>query len=817
MWKNYLKTSFRNLKKHKYHTLNNVLGLTMSFIAAGYIYQYVEFEQSYDDFIPNKEHKVRLTIDKFRAGEKIISSAETYVGCGPSLYEDLPEIKQFTHTYNMAVRMNSVISYEPSGQEPIHLKLKDYYYADSSFLNFFGYELLQGNPNTALAKPNTAVITQSLAHTYFGKENPIGKTLRYQDEDLQEDLFQITGVMKDPPSNTHLPFSLLLSYNTFNNRPYPGNYTSSWKARKSYTYLKLTPESNLQAVEQKISDLVKKYKELKQGENDKFYLQPISNIHFNTTLNDQPVSAVDAEILKFLQIIAVLILLISVINYVNLSTASLLKRAEDVAVRKVLGAARGQLILQYYFECLVIFVLSGVIAFGLLYLAWPLLNDISGSNMPALQIISVPFILVLMVMVIGSLLISGLLPAIIISSFNPIKALEGQLKLKAGKSLRHTLIVGQFAISFALIMATLIVYKQLNYMQSQDLGVDIDQMLVVRVPGVQVDNNYDAICNTYTRFTNEVKKNTRIEYTTNSLTIPGHERAFRTSVVPLKAPDNKTTIRFNASTPDFLETYHMSLLAGRYFKSLSKYDQDSAIVLSTSAVQSLGFDTPAEAIGQMVEVPAFRLHCEVVGVVNDYRLASVKEEPEPMAFLNWRPASTNFFSLRINPTQMTSTIETVKSIWKKTFTDNPIDYFFLDDYFNQQYQQERKLTHLFAVFGGLAIVLAALGLMGLSTFTVQQRTKEIGVRKVMGSSVFQIFKLLTYRFVFLVILSSILGAGAIYYLAQEWLQQFPLQTPLPVWLYAIPLLLLITITLISISYQTLKAARINPVKSLRYE
>ncbi|MTI20741.1 FtsX-like permease family protein [Fulvivirga sp. RKSG066] len=816
MWKNYLKTSLRTLITQRYYTLNNLIGLTLGFCTALYLFTYVTFERDFDVHIPERENKLRLTIDKYRDGEKITSSAETYVGCGPVLSEKIPEIESYTRTFNMAIRMNSVISYKRNDQEPINLKLKDYYYADSSFLNFFGYDLRSGDAATALNNPGSAVITASLAHKFFGEDDPIGKVLHYQDEDLFDELYTITGVMDDPPTNTHLPFSLLFSYNSFDTRPYPGNYKDSWKARKAYTYLKINPEANLSAIEEKMASILSEQKEQRAGAEEVLSLQPITAIHFNTTLSDEPVPTIDAGILNFLEIVGILIIVIACINYVNLSTTSLLNQTTEVGVRKVLGAAKRQLILQYYIRCTLINVTAMLIAVLLLFLLWPWLNQISGSNMPMAQLTQPLFISTSLSLLLLTIVVSGLVPSVLLASFNPLKAISGKLKSTNGKAYRFALIVAQFAISFCLIMATIIVQKQLHFMQNQQLGFDINQVLVVRVPGVlpKADRS-TTISNSYEQFMTNSLKHASIKDASASLTIPGHERAFRTGA-KLQGSETTSTLRFNGAGPSFISTYNLEVIAGRNFKENNAYDIDSAIILSVSAAKTMGFNDPQEAIGKVVVVPAFRITAEVVGIVNDYRLASVKSETEPMAFLYFLPSYTNFFSFRLNGNTQAA-MEHISSAWAATFPGNPLDYFFLDDFFNQQYKQEKKLTHLFGVFGTLAIVLAAMGLLGLSAFIAQQRTKEIGIRKALGSSSLEIFKLLSSRFVVMVCLSSLLAAPIIYYFSQQWLSQFPLQTSISFALYFIPFIILLIITLLSISYQTIKVARHNPIDSLRYE
>ncbi|MGK7390482.1 MAG: ABC transporter permease [Candidatus Cyclobacteriaceae bacterium M2_1C_046] len=816
MWKYHFKTSFRNLLKNRFFTLNNVIGLALGFASFFFIYHYSFFEKSFDSHIKDRDRIYRVTVDKYREGELIVSGAETYVGCGPAFTTSLPEIETYTRTHNTAVRMNSVITYQKENGQKIALKLKDYYYADSTFLKFFGYELLKGDLNTALNAPHTAVITEELAHIYFGDEDPIGKTLIYEDENFIRDEHVITGIMKNPPLNSHLPFSLLLSYNTFDTRYVPGNYKSSWKARKSYTYLKTHPQVKIDALEVKLNEVAENNRSLPDNITEVFKLQALTDIHFTKGLEEEPTPTVDRSSLDFIFIVSVLVLVIAFINYINLTTSNLIGKTTDIGIKKVLGATEGNLMMQHYIECFLINILALIFSLGILIFSWYPLNELAGVKMPLNLLFSTDSLEIIFQSLIVATLVSGTIPAIVLAGINPIKALTGKISMLKSKYYRMALTIGQFALSFALITATLIVYLQLNFMQEQELGVDIKRTLVLRTPGILPSEDNAEVNNAYNRFLNDVSALAVIEKAAASLTIPGHEKAFRTGVISHSYSEANTTLRFNGILPEFIETFDMKLIEGRNFRKGNSFDNDSTIILSESAVKKIGFNSPEEAIGSIVEVPAFRLYCEVIGVVNDYRLESVKSEIEPTAFIYNSPTGTNFFSLKLI-NNASGYMGSISKAWNKQFPGNPIDYFFLEDYFNKQYHQEKQLMQLFAIFGVLAISLATFGLIGLSIFTLKRKLKEIGIRKVLGSTVGAIFLNVALNFILLVIFASLLGAPLAYYFGADWLETFPQRIILDWKIFVAPALLLLLITFAAVAIQTLKAANTNPARVLRTE
>ena len=817
MWKNYLFSSIRGLINHKFYTLCNLLGLVGGYSAFLFLIQYVAFEKSYENFIPNRDNIVRVTLDKYRGNELIVSGAESYVGMGPVFLEELPEVVAYTRTFNASTRRNSVISSEENASAALALKVKNYYYADSAFLNFFGHELTQGDPTTALALPGQVVISRSLAKMFFGDDDPMGKTLRLRNEKLNDDLHVVTGVFRDLPSNTHLRFDMLLSYKTLASRRKQENYFSSWHSRRSYTYLALAPGVDRAALAEKLPEILSQHKDIPEGKKEAIHLQPLSEIHLNPKDSDEPGKQGDGEIVRFMGIVALVIILLAWANYINLSTSRVLARSVEVGVRKVLGAMRPQLIAQFMVDCLVINFVSILISLLVLILMWNKLNALAELTIPIDNLLQGWFGLSLLGILILSVLLSGLYPSLLLSSFHPIRALTGKIGATPLKWQKQFPVVFQFFISFALITSTIFFHRQLEFMKTQDLGLNIDQTLVIELPGVLPSTDMEVLENTFESYRNQIVEHPAVYNVCSSLTIPGHTKAYRTSVrAQHMAEGSNVTLRFNSADFNFIPTFGMEIIAGRNFSPLFPNDPDSAIVVTESAAAKLGFENPEEIVGEIVELPVFKEKYEVVGVIGDYKQESFKTEMEPMVITctSW---GSNFYAVKMQSDQYQNVISHIETIWTQSFPGNPLEYFFLDDYFNRQYQNEQRFARLFGTFALLAVIVGCIGLIGLSSYSVHLRTKEIGIRKALGSSVSKVFFMITRDFVKLVLIAIIFSVPITYFLIRQWLNDFAYQAPLSLWTFLVAACLILLVAFLSVTYQVLNAALVNPIKSLRYE
>ncbi len=818
---NVLLTAWRSLQKNKFFSFLNIAGLAIGMAVFLLIAQYVHFERSFENFIPRADNIYRVKLETYLNKELVIASAENYPGVGPSLKNEFPEVKSFARLYNLGYKNNVIITYEDAQPNPIAFKHRRFLYADSAFLPMMGYEMVQGDARTALAELHTAVVSDTYARMYFGSENPIGKNLRLQDDDYNNELVKVTGVFKALPPNTHLKFDVLFSYKTLYARGEwaPSRYDQSWQRKDMYTFVELLPGTDAKTLEAKLPPLVTKFKPGNQERNleDILTLQPLRAIHLTSNLAEEPEANGDERIVSFLAMIGIFVLVIAWINYVNLSTAKAMERAREVGVRKVMGALRYQLMRQFLAEAALVNLIAVATACALVVAVLPVFNSISGLSLDVSYVFATWFLVAILLLWIISTVLSGFYPALVLSSFKPVSVLKGKLKNSArGILLRKSLVVVQFMASVALIAGTFIVYNQLNYMMKRDIGMNIDQVLVIERPGIS-SRDRNAFNSAIDVFRDEVKKSPNVQGISASVTIPGKQREYKAVIKKYGAPDeDQITVRFNSMDYDFIDVFKMKLVAGRAFSEEFTTDPDTAVIITESTAKMMGFANPEEAIGQTLAIMAFQWNPIVVGVVNDYHQVSLKKALDPTVFYCTKYGG-EFYSLRVRTSNIPQTISHVQQAWEKAFPGNPFEYFFLDDFFNQQYENERKFGKLFTTFAGLAVIVGCLGLFGLSAYTATQRTKEIGIRKALGSSEGGIFFLLSQEYVKLVALSILLATPVVWWVMNNWMQGFSYRTEIPVYIFAVAGILVLLIALLTVSFQTWKAARINPVDSLRYE
>ena len=680
MLKNYILIALRNLSKHKGFSFLNISGLAIGMAVFLLIAQYVKFEKSYERFLPDAENIYRVALERYQNGELIIASAENVPGVGPALVEEFPEVEGYARLYNLGYKNNVIITNEKTQPSPIALKQRQFLYADSSFLSLMGYEMLAGDATTALSQPNQAVISAALAEKYFGtnwqKNSPIGKPLRMQDDDYNDEVVQVMGIFKTLPLNTHLKIDVLFSYETlFTRGEWAKNrYHTSWGRNDMYTFIKVKPETNPKVLAAKFPAIVDKYNPdlAKDNRKDILTLQHLPAIHLTSDLAEEPEANGNERIVFFLSLIGLLVLIIAWINYVNLATARAMERAKEVGIRKVSGAAKGQLISQFLIESGMVNLFSMVLAIGFILLSLPFFNQLTALEIGIQELIQ-PWSLALMIAVwaIGTIL-SGLYPASVLSAFQPVKVLKGQFKnTNSGIWLRKGLVVVQFAASIALIAGTFVIYRQLNYMLNRDLGMNIDKVLVVERPGIS-PRDRQARSSAIDVFRAEIAKNASIKALSSSVTIPGKQREYKTTIRKFGAPESDAkTIRFNSMDYHFMDVFEMDLIAGRTFAKEFPNDQDTSCVITESAVRILGFDKPEDAIGKTLAIPNFRWNPIVVGVVNDYHQVSLKKAVEPILFY-CSPYSGEFYSMRVNTKDITATIAHARQSWETAFPGNPI-------------------------------------------------------------------------------------------------------------------------------------------------
>ena len=825
MIRNLFLSALRSLKKDKLFSVLNIAGLAMGMSVFLLIGLYVQFEKSYEAFIPDHQNIYRLSLTTYINNELAITSAENYPAAGPAIKEELPEVEDYARLYNLGYKNNVIITYEEAKPDPVALRQRRFLYADSSFLSMMQYPMVSGDPKTVLSQPFTAVLSETYSKLYFGHDDPVGKMIRMQDDDGNNELVKITGVFKDLPANTHLKFDILFSYKTLFGR-YDGTdrarerYDLAWWRKDMYTFIKVRPGTDPRALEKKFPAIVEQHNpEAKErNQRDILSLQPMKDIHLTSNLSEEAEANGDARIVTFMTVIGIFVMVIAWINYVNLSTAKVLERAKEVGVRKVMGALKEQLIRQFLVEAGIVNLFSVILALLIVGLVMPLFNSLSGLQLQITDL-SQPWLLVLVfsLWIIGTVL-SGSYPALVLSSFKPVTVLKGKLRNSAGGIvLRKSLVVFQFMASVALIAGTLIVYRQLDFMMKQDLGMNIDQVLVVERPGIAAsdEKEYNSAIDV---FRNELTKNPSVEGISTSITIPGKQREYQSVVRRYGVPDDQAvTLRRNSMDYDFMKVFKMKLVAGRVFSEEYTTDPDTAVIISESASRLLGFNKPEDAIGQLLTFTAWGQWSPIiVGVVNDYHQVSLKRSLDPMLF-TCTPHQGEYYSVRIKTNDLFGSVTHVKEAWEKAFPGNPFEYFFLDDFFNRQYENESKFGKLFTTFSILAMIVGCLGLFGLSAYTATQRTKEIGIRKALGSSGQGIFVLLSKEYVKLVFLSIVLSVPLVWFFMDGWIQSFPYRTTISPIIFVIAGFTVLAVSLLTVSFQTIKAARTNPIDSLRYE
>ena len=820
MIRNLLISAIRSLKKNKFFSLLNISGLAIGMAVFLLIAQYVQFEKSYENFIPGKENIYRVKLEAYEKNELIMATAENYPGVGPALQTELPEVVSYARLYNMGYKNNVVITNENAKPDRIAFRQRRFLYADSTFLPMMGYIMVTGNAKDALSRPFTAVISENYAKMYFGKEDPIGKTLRLRDDDFVDELVNVTGVFKELPVNTHLKFDVLFSYNSL----YPRGdwavqrYRLGWRRKDMYTFVQLKPGTDPKKTEAKFPAIVARYKpELKEStQRQVLGLQPLKDIHLTSDLTEEPEANGNGRTVFFLGLIGVFVLIIAWINYVNLSTARALERAKEVGIRKVIGAVKRQLVSQFLTEAALVNLLSVLIAWGLAFLSLSSFNRLSGLSLDKSYLVQPWFITLLGILWLVGSLLSGFYPALVLSSFRPIIVLKGKLQTASrGVLLRKGLVVAQFIASIALIAGTFIVYRQLKYMTSRNMGMNINQVMVIERPGI-ADTSQTVFNLSIDAFRNEVKKDPTILNASSSFTIPGKQREYKTIIKKYGDISDSTTVRFNSMDYDFLDVFKMKLIAGRNFSKEFPNDDDTSVIITEKAAEQLGYKTPQDAIGKTIEIPQFGWKPIIVGVINDYHQLSLKKPLDPTV-IACGMYNGEYYSLRINTANISKTIENVRKAWTTAFPGNPLEYFFLDEYFDRQYASERKFEKLFVTFAVLAIIIGCLGLFGLSAYTASQRIKEIGIRKVLGASVPDITKMLSKDFLKLVIIAIVIASPIAWWVMSKWLEDFAYRVNISWWIFVAAGALALMIAMLTVSFQAIKAAIANPIKSLRTE
>ena len=768
----------------------------------------------------HRDDLYRVQLDVYRNGELVYKSSENYAGVGESMKEEFPEVLEFARLYNMGSKNNVIITREDGPNGPIVLKQRRFLYADAPILEMFSYEMIYGDRKEALRDPFTIAISETMAKNYFGEEDPIGKTLRLEDDDFNDEPCRVTGVFKDHPSNTHLKFDVLISFPTIYGR-FEGaltRYKTGWNRKDYYTYVQLREGADPKELEEKLPRLVKKFKPELQEQNgeDVLLLQPIKDIHLTSKLTDEAEINGNSQAVSYLGIIAWFIIIIACINYVNLSTAKSVERAKEVGLRKVVGSQKPQLIIHFLVESGIVFLFSILVAFAIVGIMTPLFNEIGGTPSSYLIWNKTWFWTSVATFWIGGSLVTGFYPALVLSSFKPVEVLKGQFKGKSeGVLLRKSLVVIQFATSVVLIIGTLIVYEQMSFMQNQDLGYATDQIMVVERPSTRDTSNVQAQ-NDYMSFRNGLADQTMISGVAGSGMLPGKKLRFKTQIRKLdQDPTLATTFAISSMDYELFELMQMEMAAGRNFSRDFIKDPDTAVVINEYGARALGF-TPEEIVGKYISIDQFRWKPQVVGVIKNIHNESLQESIQPLLFF-LQQYNHEYMMVKLNTTNIDETIDIIEAQWNESFSGNPFEFFFLDSYFDSYYEAEQSFKNLFLLFTVLAIVIGCLGLFGLSSYTAVQKTKEIGIRKVLGSSTHGILRLMFKDFLVLILLANLIAWPSAWYFLSRWLNNYPYHISINFLLFGLAAALVLLIAFLTVSYHTFKTAQLNPAKTLKYE
>ena len=808
MIRNYLKIALRSLLKNKAFTFINIFGLFVGLTAFLLIYSYVDFERSYDSFHPGADRMYRVTTDNVVNGVTGARDAMSFSPLGQAMADELPEVEQFTTTMKL---YESIVF--KKGDELINEA--GIVAADERFLKMFPYPMKQGNPETAFSEPNSLVLTETSAMRLFGEPSPLGKTI--DGLGVHQGVYKVTGILEDVPGNTHYKFDILLSFKTIEDRA----REDGWRGYNFYTFIKLKEGVDVATVQAKMPAFPDKY--LSPQATLEFTLQPLTDIHLTSGITYEPEITGNARTVSFLFIISVFIVSIAWVNYINLSTARAMDRAREVGLRKVVGAAKRQLITQFMLESFLVNLFGAILALTFVQLIGPAFNNLIGK--PLIEAVWVSKSLVSLLAwltVLGSIL-SGIYPALVLSSFKPIAVLKGKLRnSRQGLLLRKGLVIFQFVASLILIAGTVIVYLQIQYMKSRDLGVDLDHVITMKVPSYEEEEvaAYDRI---YETVRTELLKSPGVENFATASSVPGGGTSNIASSsgglsIVGETPINQSTVYTTTIDEFFFPTMGITFISGRNFTDNRPVEEQNAIV-NQAVLDRLGFPDAEAALNKKLrfgDENSDRIYT-IVGVVNNYNRRSLKNDIEPTVYLMGYYSFMTNLVVKLSGDNLSNSIDIVKAQWEQQFPNAPFEFRFMDEQFDEAYKEDQQFGSIFTSFSILAIAIAALGLFGLSSFVAVQRSKEIGVRKVLGAKVSGIIKLMFRDFVYLILIAFVIGSPLVYFVMNGWLDNYAFRIDLPLWVLPVAGIALFMVTFLTVGYQTAKAARANPVDTLRHE
>jgi len=798
MFFNYLIIAARNFIKNRTFSVINIVGLAIGMACSILIILFIRDELSYDRHYEHYNELYRVaTMGKF--GPDYINHAQSSVPIGPTLVEELPAFKDFTRLWggwNMSI-----------GTDEKSFNEEGFFFADTSVFDMFSIQFITGDPKTALTRPLSAVMTESAAEKYFGDDNPIGKKIK--GENNAE--FEIAGIIEDAPLNSHFHYNILASFNSLQYRS-----IDIFVNMEVHTYVLTDKKYDYKNFSQDVEPIIEKYigpqifqyegvsleEFYKAGNDFRYFLQPVKDIHLHSHLDGEIEANSNIRYVYIFTIIAAIVLLIACINFMNLATARSSTRSKEVGIRKTIGATRRQLILQFVGESVLMAFLAHIIAMIMVECLLPQFNNLTGKQL-AIDYSDFRWILGLLMIIVITGLLAGAYPAFLLSSFKPMLVLKSFIQSGSGRSiLRNGLVVFQFTLSIAIILATILVYRQLNYMNNKELGYNPEQLLVIQ-------KAYGLLPHHET-FKEELLKNNNIISATICAAVAGNIHSAGTFYAENGTREDTRIFNYCTADNDFLKTFELKLADGRYFSD--EFADENSVVVNEAGVKALGLKDPVGKrmyfVGGRNDQPL-----QIIGVVKDYHYESLHQEINPLII-----AKGNFNSIvvRIKADDINKSIAIIEKLWKK-YSDKAFDYYFLDDKFRDLYFSEIRTAKVLGIFSFLAIIIACLGLFGIVTYTTEQRTKEIGIRKVMGASAGLIVSLISKQIISLILLANIVAWPVAYFWMKNWLQDFAYRTDIQIWYFFVTFAFSLLIAISTVAHQSIRSARKNPVMSLRYE
>ncbi|CAN5483430.1 ABC transporter permease [soil metagenome] len=802
MLKNYFKTAWRNLNRNKSYTIINTLGLAVGIAACLLIFLVVQFESSFDNFHKKKDSIYRVA-SEFHSQDGVNYSEGIAFPVANGLRLDYPQIKEVASIF----RNGAQITFDNGKNEIKKFEEDDVYYVEPGFFSIFDFEWISGNAISALKGPNNAVLTQQIAEKYFGNwKNALGKTIKYDNKDL----YTVSGILKNIPYNTDFPLNIVLPYAALQHtgiKDRLNDWVSTFGGAE--TYIVLPSELPVAKFNAGLKAFAKKHKPA-ENSKDGYISQPLNDIHFDDRFGNFRGHTFSHSLISALSLIGLFLIIIACVNFINLATAQAVNRSKEVGIRKVLGSNRKQLAFQFLGETALIVLIALIAAVSIAAITLPFLNSFMKIHM-TLNVANNPFLLLFIPLVwIVVTFLAGIYPAIILSGFNPITALKSKItsKMAGGISLRRTLVVLQFSIAHVLIIGMFIVVSQMNYFKNASLGFDKAAIINVPIPGDSV--NHTKI--DYLR--NELMANADIKNVSFSFASPSSNSNWNSD---FKFDHATKTTDFSANLkwadPDYFKTFNLQFVAGRPY---TQSDTVREFVVNETLLRKLGITDPKQAIGKELNFWDGGAVGLISGVIRDFNSYSLRE-PMAAVALSTRKDVYQTINIKLKPGTEKNVLPFVEKLWNNTYPDYVYDYHFLDETIANFYQQESQLSMLYKIFAGIAIFISCLGLYGLVSFMAVQRTKEVGIRKVLGASIHGIVYLLSKEFTLLIIIAFAISAPIAYYIMHQWLQNYTYKISMDASIFLFAMISSVIIAWITVGHRSIKAALANPVKSLRSE